>query len=286
MKPIPIVDCWILDTGYCLASEDHVIQGGRRRTIHCHALVALLHHPKHGWLLWDTGYAPRMLSETRRWPYMFYRLATPLYIRPEQALVTQLGQLGITPTDVSTIIISHFHADHIAGLRDFPQAHFLASHTGFADIASRRGFRALRRGYIPALLPDDFVQRASWVEAFNGPSLPGLGPSHDVYEDGSLQLMPLPGHARGQLGLLANTNHGRLLFAADGAWLTRSIRECKPPSPITNFLVDQPYAVLMTINRLNIFWRAEPDVRILPTHCPETYDWGQRYAAPQPLDHH
>jgi hypothetical protein len=82
MKPVPIVDCWILDTGYCLASEDHVIQGGQRRTVHCHALVAVLRHPKHGWLLWDTGYAPRMLHEARRWPYQFYRLATPLHIRP------------------------------------------------------------------------------------------------------------------------------------------------------------------------------------------------------------
>jgi hypothetical protein len=66
--PPVAVECYILDTGYCLASEHHLIQGGQRRPIQCHSLVALIKHPDQGWLLWDTGYAPRMLSETRRWP--------------------------------------------------------------------------------------------------------------------------------------------------------------------------------------------------------------------------
>ena len=56
----------LLDTGYCLASESTVIRGGRRRPIACHAPVALLHHPAHGWTLFDTGYAPRLLDAARR----------------------------------------------------------------------------------------------------------------------------------------------------------------------------------------------------------------------------
>src|SRR5262245_41999280 len=67
--------CHVVDTGYCLASEHHLIRGGARQTIHCHSIVALLEHPQHGWLLWDTGYAPRMLDATRWPPYRFYRWA-------------------------------------------------------------------------------------------------------------------------------------------------------------------------------------------------------------------
>ena len=79
------VECRILNTGYCLASEHHLLRGGRRQQIACHSLVALLRHPREGWLLWDTGYAPRMLELTRRWPASLYRRVTPLYLRPELA---------------------------------------------------------------------------------------------------------------------------------------------------------------------------------------------------------
>ena len=154
----PTLQCHILDTGYCLAWEHHILQGGRHRRVACHSLAALLCHPEQGWLLWDTGYAPRMLE------------------------------------------------------------------------ATRRGLHALSRAFIPDLLPGDFSARARFLTSFEGPSLPALGPTNDLFGDGSLLLLRLPGHACGQLGLLAHTERGRILFAADGCWQRRSIRECRPPS--------------------------------------------------------
>ena len=211
------LDCYILDTGYCTATESHMIQGGVHRTIHCHSLAALFRHPSQGWLLWDTGYAPRMLHETLRWPYLLYRLATPLHIQPEQAAAAQLVRQGIALSEIKTIIVSHFHADHIAGLLDFPAARFVADAAAFAGVQGRQGFSALQRAYIPALLPGDFGQRADLLGDFDGPDLAGVGATHDLYGDGSLRLVRLPGHARGQFGLLANTRRGPLLFAADSA---------------------------------------------------------------------
>lgn len=275
-----VVSCQVLDTGYCLASENHLIQGGARRTIHCHSLAALFKHPAHGWILWDTGYAPRMLFETRRWPYMLYGLMTPLRIQPEQALVHQLARQGLIPADIKTVILSHFHADHLAGLLDFPYARVIADRSGYANVATQQGFSALRRGFIPALLPADFSARAELLENFSGPEVPGLGASQDIFNDGALQLVRLPGHARGQFGLLANTQQGPLLFAADGAWLTRAIRERKSPASITRLIADDHAQVQKTVNGLHQFWQAQPQVRILPTHCPEAYVWSQQYATP------
>lgn len=280
---MPTLDCYILDTGYCLASENHLIQGGARRTIHCHSLVALFRHPQHGWLLWDTGYAPRMLDETRRLPYWLYRLITPLRIRPELSAVAQLQRQGIAADQVKTIIISHFHADHLAGLRDFPAARLIANRQGYAEAAARRGLRALQRGFIPALLPPDFAGRADLLDDFAGPPVVGLGACHDLYGDGTLRLVYLPGHARGQFGLLAATQHGALLFAADGAWLARSIRELKAPGRLASLIADQPEQVQQTLLNLQRFWQAHPDVRILPTHCPEAYQWASTLPTPGSL---
>jgi glyoxylase-like metal-dependent hydrolase (beta-lactamase superfamily II) len=263
--------CHILDTGYCLAWEHHVIQGGQRRRIACHSIAVLLCHPEYGWLLWDTGYAPRLLEVTRRLPYLLYRYVTPLRVKSELAVVAQLERWGLEAKDIRRVLISHFHADHIAGLCDFAAAEFIVSQAAYEYIASRRGMRALTRAFIPALLPGDFCARATLLPPFEGPALPALGPTHDLLGDGSLLLVQLPGHARGQMGLLAHTERGRILFAADACWLRQSIFERRPPARITNLLVDDARAVRSTIDCLHDFALTYPDVVIVPSHCPETF---------------
>lgn len=267
----PVLQCQILDTGYCLARENHILQGGTRRKIACHSLVALLRHPAHGWLLWDTGYAPRMLEATRNLPFALYRAATPLHLKPELAVVAQLARLGLQASAIRRVLISHYHADHIAGLRDFPAATYISSQLAYDDVAARRGLSALSRAFIPALLPEQFEQRVTLLPPFQGEPLSELGATHDLFGDGSLLLIELPGHARGQIGMLVHTARGRVLFAADGCWMRRSIRENRPPSRLTSFFVDNPAQVRATIQRLHIFALAQPDVIIIPSHCPEAF---------------
>lgn len=266
------VECHILDTGYCLASEHHLIQGGRRQTLACHSLVALLYHPREGWMLWDTGYSPRMLAAARGWPFGLYQQATPLFLSPDLAVVNQIARFGLKPEDIRTIIISHFHADHIAGLLDFPQARFVAAASAWDDTSQRRGINALRRAIIPALLPADFESRANLITHFEDQNLPGLGAAHNLLGDESLLLIALPGHARGQIGLLARTTQGEILFAADGAWTSQSIREKRPPGHIANLIVDDPKQVRQTIFALHAFASACPQARLIPTHCPEAFE--------------
>jgi len=267
----PTLICHILDTGYCLAHEHMLIQGGDHKEVACHSIVALIGHPVHGWLLWDAGYAPRMVEATRRFPYWLYRLATPLRLRPELAVAAQLPRLGLQPADIGQVIISHFHADHLAGLRDFPQSNLIALAEGYANVARRSGMAALRRGFIPSLLPADFNRRLAPIARFDGPPLPVLGPTHDLFGDGSALLVRLPGHARGQLGLLVATDRGRIFLVADSCWLARSVRDDRPPSRLAGFIADDTAALRTTISRLHSFAQVWPDVRIVPSHCPETF---------------
>jgi glyoxylase-like metal-dependent hydrolase (beta-lactamase superfamily II) len=264
--------CHVLDTGHCLALEKHLLRGGRNRTVVCHSLVALLGHPRHGWLLWDSGYHPRLWDCTQRFPFRIYRWATPLRLRPELAVVAQLPRFDLTVDDVRRVVISHFHADHVAGLRDFPKAELFASKAGYEDVAGRTGLRALQRAFVPALLPDDFARRVVLLPAFDAKPLASFGPTCDLFGDGSAVLVSLPGHACGQLGLLARTDRGALFFVADSCWLSAAYRDNRPPHWLTHLFIDDAQTMRATLGLLHDFAGTHPEVQIVPSHCPEAYE--------------
>jgi hypothetical protein len=176
----PTVTCHILDTGYCLAHESLVMRGGKHRQIQCHSLVALIKHPSHGWGLWDTGYAPRMLAATERWPFNLYRRATPMFVRHDLTVATQLARFQLDPTDIHWVVLSHMHADHLAGLRDFPHAQVYLSRSAYESVRGLQGIAAVRRAFIPSLMPSNLDKHLNLIDQWDGPEIPELGPSHDL----------------------------------------------------------------------------------------------------------
>lgn len=261
----------VLETGHCWAMEHHVRRGAARRRIKCHALVALFQHPVQGWILFDTGYAPRFIDATRRLPESLYRTALPVEIPKGLAVVEQISRFGLRPADIRYVILSHFHGDHLAGLLDFPEARVICSQPGFQHFAARSGVRALCKAYLPSLAPSDLQERALWIDTFSDSPLPGLGMTIDLFEDASIQLVALPGHARGQIGALVNLGRRPVLLAADGCWQRESYRRQQPPHWITHLLADDVKATHRTLANLLRFHQARPDVSIIPTHCPEAH---------------
>ena len=257
-------------TGYCLADESHVLRGGKKGTsVRCPARAYLFDHPQ-GRVLFDTGYAAHHLfAAAARFPYRLYLRATPVFTCPGDALSVQLSAEGVAPETISRILVSHFHADHIAGLKDFPRARFVASAEGYEDVKNRRGPSALRRAFLPALLPEGFEERTELLGEFTGPDLPPFGPTHDLFGDDLLRLVRLPGHARGQLGLLAVTDDGPVFLVADAAYSRRAIREIRPPHAVTNLFVDDAAAVRETLAKLHAFASDHPQIRLFPTHDPD-----------------
>lgn len=261
----------VLDTGYCTVSSSLVARGTGWHPVRCHAPAFLLQHPTRGALLFDTGYAPRLLDAFAHWPDRLYAYATPTTLGVP--VVAQLAGLGLAATDIKTVIVSHLHADHVAGVRDFPAARFVLSAAALELQQRSRRLDAVRRGVLQCLFPDDFAARASVIGAFEGTALPALGGTHDLFGDGSVRLMPLPGHARGQLGALVQTARRDVLLCADGAWTSLAYRAIRPPHWITSTIQDDVRAMVSTLQRIHAFADARPDTVILPTHCPDTLRW-------------
>jgi glyoxylase-like metal-dependent hydrolase (beta-lactamase superfamily II) len=264
----------LLSAGYCLGKENQILKDGRNITLRFPAMFALIEHPTEGAIVFDTGYTSRFYDVTRRFPNRIYAHLTPTTITDEKTAGAKLRALGYPPENIRHVILSHLHADHIAGVCDFPNARFIGSKTAFDFARDARGFRALKAAFIPELLPDDFLQRTDSLSpdsACYAPD-PFWDESYDLFGDGSLRMVPLPGHARGQMGVLVQTDKREVLLAADVCWHSRSYREMVPPSFMARLIVDSWSEFMSSLDKVHRYHRAHPDTLIVPTHCQEIFD--------------
>ena len=257
----------LLNTGFCAADEHHLLRGAARRATTAAAICALIEHPTQGLVLFDAGYAPRVLEAFKDWPFSLYGRVTPVTAQANWSAVAQLERLGFRARDVRFVIASHLHADHIGGLRDFPSARIVLTRAAL-EISRLRGWRALRHAFVPALLPTDFETRALVIKDFGDLTLAPFGATHDLFGDCTVRLVSLPGHARGQIGAYLPT--ARVLLVADGAWSTQAIRDNHPPHLLPlHIAFDNANQTLGTLGKLHRFHLEQPQVTLLPTHCPQ-----------------
>lgn len=215
-------------------------------------LVGLLYHPVHGHWLIDTGVHPRLKSQN--WLTRLFLKVSRLHI-PE-------GPLPV-PRQLSGLFLSHFHLDHAAGLKDFPGLPVATSRTGYEWAQKPAGWRS---GWCNSLMPDDLGRRALWLEDLPQRQYERVR-GGDLFGDGSVLAVPLPGHCPGQHGLLCQTEAGRVFFVADAAGHSAILTEGRSQRLPTLFAADLPAE-----RRTRCFLRSLKDwCRLIPSHCPEAY---------------
>ena len=248
---------------------------GLWRIVDFPALALLIRHPSRGAILVDTGYSDHFHAATGPLPERLYRWATPVTLPAGERLGAQLAARGLSLGDVRHCIVSHAHADHVAGLRDLPAARFACSRAEREWVRGLGRVRGTSRGLLPALFPPDFDARTELVDGARRVDLTGpwagLGPARDLFGDGSLLAVALPGHTPGQLGLvLTDESDRRVLFCSDAAWSRRAWLEHDLPSRVAGLLTADGAAYARTIDRLATLARAHPELAILPSHCTES----------------
>jgi len=271
----PRIEVHLLQVGQCRHPEWVTLRGGRWSAAEFPALSALLIHPTRGALLYDTGYATHFDAATARFPERLYRWITPVQLAPAQTMQHQLAARGIALGDVSRVLISHLHADHVAGLRDLPNARFSALRAEIAGLAGLSRLRGLTQAILPALLPADFAARLDCADDAQGIALgPLWAPfdhGYDLLGDRSLIGVPLPGHSRAQMGVLLRDRDDRpLLLAADACWSARAWREQRMPSLLARPLMHNWHAYRATLAGLQAVALRQPELLIVPSHCAET----------------
>jgi glyoxylase-like metal-dependent hydrolase (beta-lactamase superfamily II) len=178
-----------------------------------HALpvnVFAIEHPA-GLCLFDTGQeaAAARPGYFPRW-HPFYRLSR-FELEERDEAGAQLQKLGLAPTDVRWVVLSHLHTDHVGGLGGFTHAEVLVSQV---EWQRARGIGRQIRGYLPKYWPGRVEPR---LIEFIGPALGPFPASEDLEDDGRLLLVPTPGHTPGHMGLLAWDGRVRVLLGGDMA---------------------------------------------------------------------
>jgi N-acyl homoserine lactone hydrolase len=190
----------------------HILSGGRLRmrksiylpdadrseTIELPVSSILLRDAR-GNVLFDTGCHPSVVQDAAaRWGNLA-KLIVPIMAR-EDNVIAGLATLGLEPGDIDVVVCSHLHPDH-CGCNEFFTRATVMVHA--RELEAARAANAAVMGYVAA----------DWDHPI--PIEPVTG-ERDLYDDGRIVLIPLPGHTPGSLAaLVALERTGSVLFASD-----------------------------------------------------------------------
>jgi glyoxylase-like metal-dependent hydrolase (beta-lactamase superfamily II) len=198
----------------------HILSGGRLRmrksvylpdagpneTIELPVLSALLRHAQ-GNVLFDTGCHPSVAENpAARWGGMA-KFITPI-MGPKDNVLDGLARLGLGAEDIDLVVTSHLHPDH-CGCNAFFKRATLIVHAH--ELEAARAPDSLSRGYLPI----------EWEHPMEMETISG---ERDLFNDGRIVLIGLPGHTRGSMGaLVAFDRCGQFLLASDAVSLRASL---------------------------------------------------------------
>jgi len=158
------------------------------------------------YLLWDTGLAGELAGGPGGGE-------GPFRMSLRERLLPQLARIGVQPGQVTFVGVSHYHDDHIGQAADFPGATLLV---GAADWEAIRGRPATAARFRP------WIEGQSRAQPLRG--------DHDVFGDGSVTILNMPGHTPGHRALLVRLPRtGPVLLTGDLYHFTENMRTGRLP---------------------------------------------------------
>jgi N-acyl homoserine lactone hydrolase len=198
----------------------HVLSGGRLRmkksvylpdadrseTIELPVSCFLLRHAQ-GNVLFDTGCHPSTETDPEaRWGTMA-KAMVPISASGEN-VISELHAIGYAPGDIDLVINSHFHSDH-CGCNEFFRNASVICHAN--ELAAANADGAEKVGYLPV----------DWKHPM---PVETIEAQRDVFNDGRIVLVPVPGHTAGMTAALVSLdNAGQFLLASDAVPLRANL---------------------------------------------------------------
>jgi glyoxylase-like metal-dependent hydrolase (beta-lactamase superfamily II) len=245
-----------LPTGSMFTRAALAYRGGAFSEQRTFAMTAILvRHPR-GNLLLDTGFGKDIDAHIASLPALMKQLAR--YAKGTPA-AEQLRAGGFDAASLSGIVLTHAHFDHVSGVPDFPGVPVWVDRAELDFIRSTDPATALARSF------DDVPYH---VYAFSSGPYAGFEESFDVFGDGSVVLVPAPGHTPGSvIAFVALPSGKRYAFVGDLVWQREGVELPAERPWLARTVADvDPEAVRRAIVHMHRLHELAPDLVIVPAH--------------------
>lgn len=187
-----------------------------------------------------------------------------LAVEPTAFVGAELARFQVDPAALDPILITHSHWDHTVGLSDLRAANVLMSQVEVDHVAALE--KEVDHGTVAKVFDLPQVKVSGFT--FDGPPVGPFPASHDLYGDGLVILLPMPGHTPGSTGVLLPNVGGRpVLFVGDVVWNRQGLEIPSHRSRLASRSVDDDRdALSQTIYRIRTLMEADPELLIVPAH--------------------
>jgi N-acyl homoserine lactone hydrolase len=257
----PGIEVTFLRCGHVTLPEFLVVRGAFSWTPHVNAYSAvLIRHPQ-GTFLYDSGFCSDIYSFLRNQSLLFRTLLGSFVF--EQAISSHLQQLEVKPDDLDFILLSHLHWDHVSGIPDLPGVPLRINRVEYEAAKAHAS-----HGGIAPLIWQLMGDNPHELFDCTGPAYMGFRSSYDLFGDGSLVLVPLPGHTPGNTGLFINRASGsRLFLVGDAVWSAENYMYPATMHPILwSMFTSDDASARQTLIDLHRFYRRHPEIPVIGMH--------------------
>jgi len=191
------VELWRLDCGSIGVRDLSIFSDSFHYAGQSKTLTDSCYLIRHGdsYMLWDTGLPAELIGQTPDPAGLF---APSL----DLSIADQLAEIAVRPEQIELIGISHYHFDHLGQASAFPQATLMIG---------AKDWEALNADPLP--FGADAKQVQPWLD---GGKVDPVAGDKDVFGDGSVTMLAMPGHTPGETALLVRlAETGPVLLSGD-----------------------------------------------------------------------
>lgn len=191
----PALEMFVFDVGRIQVNDISQLNGGEeiQAPVIFTNTAYLIRHPK-GDLIWDTGFADSIASHPLGAP------EDPYYSTMDKTLASQLKEIGVDPLGVKYLAVSHKHPDHSGNMNLFSESTVILQQAEYKAL-----FESEEPGVdLESLRDNEFIR---------------LEGEYDVFGDGSVKIVPTPGHTEGHQVLYIDLLETGPIILSGDLWL-------------------------------------------------------------------
>jgi glyoxylase-like metal-dependent hydrolase (beta-lactamase superfamily II) len=250
-----------LSTGIIHRNAAFAYRGGSPFDARDFSMTAVLVKHPQGDLLIDAGFGRDIREHILKMPAVFRAITS---LERSRSAAEQLDAVAYDRTRLRGIILTHAHWDHISGIPEFPNTPVWVN-------PDERKF--IQEGGVLTAIIREFPNVVYHEYQFTGGPYLGFEKSFDVFGDGSVVIVPAPGHTPGSVIVFLTLPHDkRYAMIGDLAWQQEGVFEREERPWVQRMFADRdPALVRQGLLRMAAIVKRFPELTLVPAHEARAY---------------